>query len=120
MGSDFIEKATPTFTKCWDAGKLALAEADLFTKLPSAKSRSFAADVSKQGALKKGDKITVEKIDKTLVATRGHTELARCTEASEELLEAIGASRGIAQGEVTEVHDAAGIAEISICLPRPE
>ena len=34
MGSEFIEKAAPTFKKSWDRARVELATATLFTKTP--------------------------------------------------------------------------------------
>jgi len=96
MGADFLEKATPSFEKCWDSGRLDLVNADLLTRLPTVKSRSFAAEIGRPGSLKKGDKITVDKVGKSLVATVGHTELARC-DSPAELLDAIEINCGVAQ-----------------------
>lgn len=120
MGADFLEKATPQFEKCWDNGRLDLVTQDLFTRLPTTRSRSFAAELQGSASLKKGEKLTIDKVGKTLVATRGHTELARCEEPASELIDAIEANCGLAQGTVDEVHELAGIVEISICIGRSE
>jgi hypothetical protein len=120
MGADFLERAAPAFQKCWDEGRLQLVTADLLTRLPTSRSRSFAADLSSEGVLKKGDKMTVEKVGNALVASLGHTQLARCENAPAELAEAIDANCGMVQGEVDEVHELAGVVEISICLTKPE
>jgi hypothetical protein len=116
MGTDFLEKTAPTFQKCWDQGRVDLASQDLLTRLPTVKARSFAAEVATPGSLQKGDKITVDKVDKALIATRGLTELARCEDPPAELLDALAANCGVAQGVVDEVHEVAGIVEISICI----
>lgn len=116
MGADFLEKTTPSFEKCWDAGRVQLAAADLITRLPVAKSRSFAAGICRRGSLKKGDRVTVDKMGAALVASVGHTELARCDDFPAELLEAVEARCGVVEGTVDEVHETAGIAEISICI----
>jgi hypothetical protein len=120
MGTDFLEKTAPTFQKSWDQGRVNLVSEDLLTRLPTVKARSFAAELSTSGSLKKGDKITVDKIGKALVATRGQTELARCEDSPAELLDALSANSGVAEGTVQEVHDLAGIAEISICIGNPK
>jgi hypothetical protein len=116
MGADFSEKTAPTFKKCWDQGRLDLVTEDLFNRLPTAKSRSFAAVVSESGSLQKGEKITIDKVGKVLVASLGHTELARSEDAPVELLEAVEANCGVAQGIVEEVHELAGVVEISLCI----
>jgi hypothetical protein len=120
MGVDFLEKATPTFSKCWDRGRLELVSDDLLTRLPTTRLRSFPAEMSASGSLKKGEKITVDKVDKALVATRGHTELARCQDPPAEVLDAIEANCGMVQGTVGEVYELAGIVEILICVGNPK
>jgi len=120
MGADFLEKATPQFEECWDNGRLDLVTQDLFTRLPTSKSRSFAAEMRANASLKKGEKLTIDKLGEILVVTRGHTELARCADAAPELIDAIGANCGIAQGTVDAVHDLAGVVEISVCIARPK
>jgi len=120
MGADFLEKAAPSFQKCWDQGRLDLMNEDLLTRLPTAKTRSFPAKLSQSGSIRKGDKITVDKVGETLVATRGLTEVARCDDPPAQLLEALAANCGVAQGTVDEVHELAGIAEISICIANPK
>jgi hypothetical protein len=120
MGADFLEKATQQFEKCWDNGRLDLVAQDLFTRLPTIKSRSFAAVLQGSPSLEKGEKLTLDKVGSALIAMRGHTELARCDDASAELIDAVEANCGIAQGTVEEVHDLAGIVEISVCIGRPK
>jgi hypothetical protein len=120
MGADFLEKAAPHFEKCWDKGRLDLVTQDLFTRLPTTRSRAFAAELQGSASLTKGEKITIDKVGTTLVVSRGHTELARCEDAAAELIEAIEANCGIAQGSVDEVHEMAGVVEISVCIARSE
>ena len=45
MGSDFIEKAAPSFKKSWDRGRVAVATANLFTKQPASLVRTVPADI---------------------------------------------------------------------------
>jgi hypothetical protein len=118
MGADFLEKAAPQFKKCWDRGRLDLVTQDLFTRLPTTKSRAFDAVLSGSAPVKKGDKVTIDKVGKKLLVSRGHTELARCEDAATELIDAIGSNCGVAQGTVDEVHEMAGIVEISVCIAR--
>jgi hypothetical protein len=94
--------------------------ADLLTRLPTTKLRSFNAEISVDGSLKKGETVNVDKIGNALSVSRGHIELARCEDPQAELIEAVGANRGIAQGTVLEVHEIAGIVEIFICVDNPK
>lgn len=115
MGADFIEKATPTFKKSWDRARVALATADLFTRAPSCAARTAVAEVIGNAKLHAGDCVTVEPQGKVLVALRGNSEVARFTRPAAELVKAVNDSCGIAKGVVVQVHDLAGIAEISLC-----
>ena len=45
MGSEFIEKAAPTFKKSWDRARVDLATATLFTKTPASTARTATADI---------------------------------------------------------------------------
>jgi hypothetical protein len=120
MGADFCEKAAPRFKKCWDNGRLDVVTKDLFTRLPTTNSRAFEADLIGSASLTKGEKVTIDKVGKSLIVSRGHTELARCDDAPSVMVEAIEANCGIAQGSVDEVHEMAGVVEISICIARSE
>jgi hypothetical protein len=115
MGADFIEKATPSFKKSWDRARVALATADLFTREPICAARSAAAEIVNCAKLRVGDRLTVEPQGETLVALRGNTEVARFTKPSAELVKAVNDSCGMAKGVVEQVHDLAGVAEISLC-----
>jgi Tfp pilus assembly protein FimT len=120
MGADFQEKAAPHFEKCWDNGRLDLVTQDLFTRLPTTRSRAFAAELQGSASLKKGEKVTIDKVGRKLLVSRGHTELARCEDAASELIDAIEANCGVAQGSVDGVHEMAGIVEISVCITRSQ
>ncbi len=115
MGADFIEKATPTFKKSWDRARTALATADLFTNAPSCAARTAAAEVIGKAQLKVGDRLTVEVQDGALVARRGNSDVARFTNPAPALVQAVEQSCGVAKGTVEQVHDLAGVAEISLC-----
>lgn len=119
MGADFLQKAAPLFEKCWDRGRLDLVTQDLFTRLPTTRSRAFEA-VLLGAPVKKGDRITIDKVGRGLFVSRGHTELALCEDAPASLLEAIEANCGVAQGIVDEVHEMARIVEISVCIAKPQ
>jgi hypothetical protein len=115
MGADFIEKATPSFKKAWDRARVALATADLFTREPNCASRTATAEIIGCSKLHVGDRLTVERDELGLVALRGTAEVARFAKPSEELIKAVDSSCGIAKGVVEQVHDLAGVAEISLC-----
>ena len=115
MGAAFIEKATATFKKSWDRARVALATADLFTRAPNCAARTAAAEIIGNAILHVGDCLTVEPHAGRLVALRGNAEVARFTKPSAELIKAVEDSCGVAKGIVEQVHDLAGVAEISLC-----
>lgn len=115
MGADFIEKATPTFKKSWDRARVALATADLFTREPTCATRTAAAEIIGSVKLRAGDWLTVEPHGNGLVALRGNSEVARFTKPTPEQVKAVNDSCGIAKGIVVQVHDLAGVVEISLC-----
>ncbi len=115
MGADFIEKATPTFKKSWDRARIALATADLFTRSPCGAARLAAAEIVGNATLQIGDHLTVESQDGGLAALLGNTEVARFTKPSPDLVKAVAESCGVAKGIVEQVHELAGVAEISLC-----
>lgn len=115
MGTDFVERATATFKKSWDKGRVAFETADLFTQQPSCAARTAAADLVGKANLQVGDRLTVEADGGALVARRGLTEVARFTNPSAELVNAVETSCGVAKGTVEQVHELAGVVEISLC-----
>ena len=115
MGTDFIEKAAPTFEKSWDRGKVELATPDLFTQQPNRCSRTAAADIVKNASLKNGDVLIIRLREDGLFAMRGVVDVARFTNPATELLDAVRQANGIAHGTVERVHQFAAVAEISIC-----
>lgn len=115
MGTEFVEKATPSFKKSWDRARTALATADLFTRTPDCAARTAAADILGDARLQAGDRLTVETKNGTLVARRGNSDVAHFTNPAPELVKAVEGSCGIAKGTVEHVHDLAGVAEISLC-----
>ncbi|MCW2225690.1 Tfp pilus assembly protein FimT [Bradyrhizobium japonicum] len=120
MGADFLEKAAPQFEKCWDKGRLDLVAEDLFTRLPTTKSRAFEATLLGAAPVKKGEKITIDRVGNGLLVSRGHTELALSEDPPSAVVEAIEVNCGVAQGIVDEVHEMAGVVEISVCIARPQ
>lgn len=115
MGVAFIEKAAPTFKKSWDRARVELATAGLFTRAPVCAVRIAAAEIVGNATLHTGDHLVVELEGGGLVALRGNVEVARFTKPSAELVNAVRDSYGIAKGTVEQIHELAGVAEISLC-----
>lgn len=115
MGADFVEKATRSFKKSWDRERVALATDDLFTRQPERAARTAAAEITGNASLEVGEKVTVEREAGGLIARRGLDEIARFSNPPLALVKAVENSCGVAIGTVEDVHDLAGVAEISLC-----
>lgn len=115
MGIDFIEKAAPSFKKSWDRERVNLATSDLFTCQPDRAARSATAYLIDGLQLKAGEWVTVEIHDGVLIARRGNGIVAQFNNPPPELVEAVKASCSIAKGHIDQVHDLAGMVEISLC-----
>jgi hypothetical protein len=115
MGVDFIRKATPTFKKSWDRGRVVLATPDLFTCSPNCAARRAAFNIVGGADFQLGDQVMVEAAGAALVALRGLTEVARDSSPATELLRAVEASCGVAVGTVEQIHSISGVVEISLC-----
>ena len=92
-----------------------MATADLFTRQPECAARSVAAEITGNASLEVGERLTVEPDGEGPVARRGIVEVARFPNPSPALVKAVKSSCGVASGTVEDVHDLAGIAEISLC-----
>lgn len=115
MGTEFIRKAAPAFRKSWDRRAVELATPDLFTQQPICAAQTAAADIIGHAALKLGDVLIVRLMNNRLTAFRGITEVARFSTPSTELIDAVRSTYGMAKGIVEQVHELAGVVEISIC-----
>ena len=115
MGADFIEKISKTIRHSWDHQRVALATSDLLTRQPENGGRSVVGDIIGDPQLAPGDRLVVEKDDDGLVARRGLTDVVRISAPPADVLRGIEESCGAGVGTVDQVHDQAGVAEISIC-----
>jgi hypothetical protein len=115
MGADFIERISPSYRKSMDRARARLATSDLLANEEACAARTAVADIVDGQSLRVGDRITVELEDGQLVGRRGFTEVARFTAPPSDLLKAVEDSCGVAKGTVEQVHDIAGVAEISLC-----
>jgi hypothetical protein len=115
MGAEFVRRAAKTFVKRWDDGRKELGTATLFTIQPSSEGRSAPFEVARNANLHVGEVVVVEKEGAALVARNRLAEVARSLHPPAFLLEAVDRSCGIAKGTVEDLHDAAGVVEISLC-----
>ena len=115
MGVDFLERAKKTFKRSWDRERVALATPDLLRREPGCAGVSIAGDIVPGAEVEPGEKLTVELAPRGLIARRGLTEVVRMPDAAPEIVEAVRQGCGVAVGTVEQVHEPAGVAEISIC-----
>ena len=115
MGIEFIEKATPSFRKCWDRARVELATSDLFTCTPDTAPRTAAAEMVNDAQLSIGDHVVVEFRNGALVGFEGNREVLRFLNPPSSLVKAVADSCSVAQGTVQQVHSLAKVAEISLC-----
>jgi hypothetical protein len=115
MGADFIEKISKTIRHSWDRQRVALATSDLLTSQPECAGRSVVGEIIGEARLARGDKLVVERDEDGLIARRGLTDMVRITAPPHDVLRGIDESCGAGVGTVDQVHDQAGVAEISIC-----
>jgi hypothetical protein len=115
MGADFLERVRRTIKRSWDRQRVALATSDLLTRQPDCVGRSVVGEIIGDARLARGERLTVEKDERGLVARRGVTDVIRIEGAPPGVIRGIEESCGVGVGMVNQVHDQAGVAEISIC-----
>lgn len=115
MGADFIEKISHSYRKTMDRARARLATSDLLANETACAARTAVADIVAGQSLHVGERITVEVENGQLVGRRGVSEVARFSTPPPDLMRAVEASCGIAKGTVEQVHEIAGVAEISLC-----
>ena len=115
MGSEWIQRATKTFEKSWDAGRVAAGTADLFTRQPNAPRRTIPADIVGNATIEVGECLTVQKDGGRYLVRRELTVVAAFSGLPAELEVAIAQSAGIACGNVETVLAVSQVVEISLC-----
>jgi hypothetical protein len=115
MGADFLERAKKTIKRSWDRERVALATSDLLTREPGCVGRSVVGEIVGGAKLSPGEKLTVEKDARGLFARRGLTEVLRMPQAPLDVVRGVEESCGVGVGTVDQVHDLAGVVEITIC-----
>jgi hypothetical protein len=115
MGLDFIRKAAASYRKGLDRRRIELATPTLFTQEPGCTPRAYAASLRGGKRLTVGEKVGVRLVEHQVTAFRGLDPVASFTSPPAELIDAIADSGGEAWGVVQQVHDAAQVAEITVC-----
>jgi hypothetical protein len=115
MGADFLERVKKTIKRSWDRERVALATSNLLTRQPEAAGRSVVGEIVAGAKLTPGEKLTIEKDGNGLVARRGLTDLVRFHQVPRDVVRGIEESCGVGVGTIDQVHEAAGVVELTIC-----
>jgi hypothetical protein len=114
MGSDFLQRVGNTLKRSWDQGRAAMATPDLTTRELVSGGRGVPADIVRGATLSAGEHLTVRIEGGALVARRCLTVVARNDNPSPAVIEVITQRCNIRPATVSEVHDMAGMVEITI------
>ena len=114
MGADFLQRAGGTLKRSWDQGRVAMATPDLTTRQMVSGGRGIAADIIGGASLSPGDHLTVQLEGDALVMRRCVTIVARNDNPSPAVVEVLNRYCNIRPGTVSQVHDMAGMVEITI------
>lgn len=115
MGADFPDKTKNHLKKSWDRQRVELCTADLLKVSPKNKTRTAAAEIAEGKTLKKGGYVLVRLSENGLLACEGNDVVAIFQSPTADLVNAVKESAGVAKGTIEQLHEDAGIAEISVC-----
>jgi hypothetical protein len=114
MGTDFILRTGKTLKRSWDEGRAAIGTRDLTTREPVCIGRAIAASIVADARVSAGDSVNAELEGDTLIFRRGLSVVARKVNPPAEVAEAVRQHCNIRPGTVDQVHDMAGMVEITI------
>ena len=116
MGVDFIGKAKNAFKKGLDKSRVELGTPHLFTRRPSEAPRSYAVTLREGRRLGTDDQVGVHLQEGgKVVAMEGLDIVGDFDAPPGELVEALKTGHGEGCGNVVAMHEAAKVAEISVC-----
>jgi hypothetical protein len=114
MGVDFVKRAARSFHKGLDRRRIELATPTLFTQQPTSAPRTYAANFCNGKTVQPGETLGVRLEGQQVLAMRGLDTVATINSPTAELIEALSVGHGEASGVVQQVHEIAGVAEISV------
>ncbi|MCW5829968.1 MAG: hypothetical protein KIT79_11715 [Deltaproteobacteria bacterium] len=114
MGVDFLRNKTRSFAKSWDRARLRLGTPDLFSIQPEHQPTTVVADLTVKNIPSKLDNVLVRANPDHIGIYVGNEEIGQLVEPSQEILEAIRAGCGIAQGHVEQINPLSRTVEIAI------
>jgi hypothetical protein len=114
MGTDFLQRVGKTLKRSWDEGRAAIGTPDLTTREPVCGGRAVAANIVPGARISAGDSVNAELEGDTLVFRRGLSVVARKMNPPAQIAEAVRQHCNIRPGTVDQVHDMAGMVEITV------
>lgn len=114
MGTDFLQRVGKTLRRSWDEGRAAIGAPNLTTGNPVCVGRAVAANIERGARVSAGDSVNAELEGGTLVFRRGLSVIARKENAPAEVVESVRQHCNIRPGTVDQVHDMAGLVEITV------
>lgn len=115
MGAEFLKRTRNSNVKCIDRGRVELAERDLFTQTPTSQSRSVVAKLEKGSKLDSGACVIIETNGDGLMATIGHSVVAKARNPPADVVASVGKGGGIAKGVVGKLNRISNTVEITVC-----
>ena len=116
MGVDFISKAKTAFKKGLDQSRVELGTPNLFSRKPAEAPRSYAMTLRGGRKLATDDQVCVRlQGGGGVVALDGIDVVGEFDAPPSELVDALEASAGDGCGTVVTMHEAAGVAEVTVC-----
>ena len=112
MGADFIEKTKDRFRKCWDRGRVDLATADLFTRIPRLRPLVMEADLVGPACPKPGDRLVMREEGGALFGYKGSSKEVHVASPPGTIVQAVQESCGVAAVRIESVDHLSGVAEI--------
>ncbi len=116
MGVDFISKAKKAFRKGLDQSRVELGTPNLFSRDPEEAPRSYSVTLRGGRKLETDQQVCVRlQGGGGVVAMDGFDVIGEFDAPPAELVEALEASAGDGWGTVVTMHEAAGVAEMTVC-----
>jgi hypothetical protein len=115
MGVDFLGKTKKSFVKHIDSGRAKLAEWDLLTVLPTNQARSFVASLEVGVTVQDGETLITQAYKGELHLVRDNTPIGKFDKLPADIIKAIEASGGLANGVVHRTHRFSNKVDLTLC-----
>jgi hypothetical protein len=116
MGLDFIRKRAGSFKKAWRRGREDLARNDLLTKYPECTSRTVVADIGSTDKTPVGTKVVLQVAEGRIDVYQAHARIGQVASPPSDLAEAMRRNGGSALGEISQLNQISGTADV--CVKR--